>query len=185
MRYAGILLVGVSILFGLSGCMKGANYQTQWTAMEQTRYSREQSFEVCKLEANSVKSGARANYTESQKEKTLNCYGNGSAYRYGSTVRCTESINTPTYGSGAQGALGGALNAWRVEKSRQLLTILEVAPSSSESGKEFTDADRADADLVHTLQRPEHIVVSSLRMRVDVGIDQKSSHFHSSGSMDR
>jgi hypothetical protein len=72
-----------------------------------------------------------------------------------------------------------------IEKSRQLLTILEVAPSSSESGKEFTDADRADADLVHTLQRPEHIVVSSLRMRVDVGIDQKSSHFHSSGSMDR
>ena len=72
-----------------------------------------------------------------------------------------------------------------IEKSRQLLTILKIAPSSSESGKEFTDADRADADLVHTLQRPEHIFVSSLRMRIDVGIDQESSHFHSSESMVR
>ena len=41
-------------------------------------------------------------------------YNTGSGtYSYGSSrVRCTEGTTTPTYGSGAKGVLGGAMNAW-------------------------------------------------------------------------
>ena len=113
MRYARIVIVGMFVLIGLTGCMNNSRYQTQWSSMGQTQYSRAQSMEICKLEANAAKSRGESNYRDSQKQRTLNCSGYGKTRSYGSTVHCTESVTTPTYGRGAQGVLGGALNRLR------------------------------------------------------------------------